>query len=252
MTPTQNLNPETQNFHLSAIDVTRQFDPPSGPWVLQQASLEASAGETIAIVGPSGSGKSTLLNIIGSLDSATSGSVRLDTIDITSLSPNDAATYRSKNVGFVFQDHHLLPQLTGLENVLLPSLAIQSRDRKVAYQRASDLLERVGVSSRARAFPAELSGGERQRLAIARALINSPQLLLCDEPTGNLDHDNALKVVDLFVELARRQGIIVIMVTHNLELAARFDKCLRLHEGRLQSVGGTSSDPALRGGEEET
>jgi len=227
-------------FELSVVDVSRQFDPPEGAWVLRQVGLQVRAGETVAIVGPSGSGKSTLLNIIGSLDQATSGSVRLGDIDVTGLSADAAADYRSRNVGFVFQDHHLLPQLTGMENVMLPTLAGRGKGRGVegerggdVRRRADELLERVGVASRAHAFPAELSGGERQRLAVARALINGPQLLLCDEPTGNLDHENGLKVVELFVELARRQGVIVMMVTHNLELAGRFDKCLRLHEGRL-------------------
>lgn len=213
---------------LIVANLTRQFD---GREVLRDVCFRASPGQTIAVVGPSGSGKSTLLNIIGSLDKADSGSVRLGDIDVTTLTGLSAADYRARHVGFVFQDHHLLPQLTGLENVLLPTLAVKSVD--ASLQQAKDLIEQVGVTSRAQAFPAQLSGGERQRLAIARALINSPGLLLCDEPTGNLDRANALAVVEMFVTLAKRQNVIVIMVTHNTELAGKFDRCLHLVDGVL-------------------
>jgi len=216
------------NDQLIVANVTRQFD---GRAVLRDVGFQASPGQTIAVVGPSGSGKSTLLNVIGSLDKPDAGSVRLGDIDVTALAGLAAADYRARHVGFVFQDHHLLPQLTGLENVLLPTLATKSGGDVV--QRAKDLIAQVGVAARAHAFPAQLSGGERQRLAIARALINSPSLLLCDEPTGNLDRANALAVVEMFVALARRENVIVIMVTHNTELADKFDRCLHLVDGVL-------------------
>jgi lipoprotein-releasing system ATP-binding protein len=220
---------------LKASDVSRRFE--AGAVVLDGVNLEAGfggVGETVAIVGPSGSGKSTLLNIIGALDKPTSGRVVVDGVEVTELNGDAAAEYRAKKVGFVFQDHHLLPQLTGVENVLLPTLAVKGNNQ--GRERAAELLERVGVSARAHAFPGELSGGERQRVAVARALINGPGILLCDEPTGNLDHDNAVKVVELFVELAKRENVVVVMVTHNLELAGRFGRCLRLSEGRLKTI----------------
>ncbi|NQT21417.1 MAG: ABC transporter ATP-binding protein [Planctomycetes bacterium] len=201
--------------------------------VLKDISLAVSPGETLAVVGPSGSGKSTLLNIIGSLDKPTSGSVMLGSTDIVGLAGRALADFRAGRVGFVFQDHHLLPQLTAVENVVLPSLAARDHD---ACPRAGELLERMGVAHRAEAFPAKMSGGERQRVAIARALINGPGLLLCDEPTGNLDRDTAAGVVALFLELARDSGVTVIMVTHNLELAGRFSRCAELRSGMLSEI----------------
>ncbi len=216
---------------LSAIN--KSYDSAQGPVeVLREVALQVSAGETVAIVGPSGSGKSTLLQIIGTLDKPDAGSVRLAEIDVTALAGKALAAFRATCVGFIFQDHHLLPQLTALENVVLPALAAGTRAG--ADTRARALLERMGVLARAEAFPAQMSGGERQRVAIARALINGATLLLCDEPTGNLDRDSGAAIVTLFLELAR-QGVMVVMVTHNLELASRFDRCLELREGRLYS-----------------
>jgi len=216
-------------------DVTKSYDTPDGPnTVLDGVSLEVPDAETLAVVGPSGSGKSTLLNIIGSLDAPTSGSVRLDDTEVTGLSGRELARFRARRVGFVFQDHHLLPQLTALENVVLPSLAAGRRQE--ASTEALALLERVGVAHRADAFPAKMSGGERQRVAVARAMINSPQLLLCDEPTGNLDRENATSVVELFLELAAEKNVTVIMATHNLQLARRFDRCLELVDGALRAA----------------
>jgi len=239
---------------LSAI--RKAYDSPEGAIeVLRDVSLEVSVGETVAIVGPSGSGKSTLLHIIGTLDNPDAGSVRLGDVEVTALAGKALATFRATRVGFVFQDHHLLPQLTALENVVLPALAVarcfqpvNSRDSTGwkhratmmagAETRARALLARMGVLERAGAFPAQMSGGERQRVAIARALINDASLLLCDEPTGNLDRDNGAAIVSLFLELAR-QGVMVVMVTHNLELASRFDHCLELRQGKLCPPGET-------------
>jgi ABC-type lipoprotein export system ATPase subunit len=188
-------------------------------------------GETVAITGPSGSGKSTLLNLIGALDAPTSGEVRLGETVVTALTGHDLARFRASRVGFVFQEHHLLPQLTATENVLLPTLALAGAGDREAW--AATLLERLGLAERADAFPAQLSGGERQRVALARALVNGAKLLLCDEPTGNLDAEVGALVVGLLLELARDQGATVLMVTHNAAHAERFGRSLRLAEGRL-------------------
>jgi lipoprotein-releasing system ATP-binding protein len=212
--------------------VSKTFETPSGATqILRDVSFEAWPGDTVAIVGPSGSGKSTLLNIIGSLEPPTTGRVLLGEVDVTALSDRDLAQFRARRVGFIFQDHHLLPQLTAIENVLLPALALGG-SRKAPF-RARDLLETMGVTHRADAFPTRMSGGERQRVAAARALINGAGLLLCDEPTGNLDREAADNMVGLLIELARAEGVIVLMVTHNEAQAARFDRCLLLRDGQV-------------------
>ncbi|MGD9496292.1 MAG: ABC transporter ATP-binding protein [Armatimonadota bacterium] len=211
--------------------VSRVYETPAGPnTVLADVSLRVEPGETVAILGPSGSGKSTLLNIIGSLDRPTSGSVRLGPIHVTALDGPALAAFRAREVGFIFQDHHLLPQLTAIENVALPALAAGSTDG--AAERARALLERMGVGARADAFPAKLSGGERQRVAAARALINGARLLLCDEPTGNLDRDSGLRLLELLRELAA-DGVTVLMVTHNTEQARLLRRRLVLRDGTL-------------------
>ncbi len=202
--------------------------------VLSGVSCTIEPAETVAIVGPSGSGKSTLLNIIGALDKPTSGEVRLGDTDVTGLQGKALASFRASRVGFVFQDHHLLPQLTALENVLLPNLA-RAGDGE-AEQRAEMLLERIGLANRQNAFPAQLSGGERQRVALARALINGAKLLLCDEPTGNLDRQTGARVVSLLLQLASQHGVTVLTVTHNVEQAARFSRCLQLRDGKLSPI----------------
>ncbi len=212
--------------------VSKVYETPTGPnTVLADVSLRAEPGETVAILGPSGSGKSTLLNIIGSLDRPTSGTVRLGEIEVTALEGAALAEFRARAVGFVFQDHHLLPQLTAVENVALPALAAGAAGD--ARQRARRLLEHMGVGERADAFPARLSGGERQRVAAARALINGARLLLCDEPTGNLDRDSGLRLIQLLRELAA-DGVTVLMVTHNTEQAAMLGRGLALREGKLE------------------
>ena len=202
--------------------------------ILDGIDLTVAPGETLAIIGPSGSGKSTLLNLIGALDHPSAGTIRLGKADITALNGEALSAYRSRLVGFVFQDHHLLPQLTATENVLIPALA--ARRAAEAEGRAVELLRRMGVEHRADAFPAQMSGGERQRVAVARALINAPQLLLCDEPTGNLDAENASGVVDLFLEIARSDNVTVLMVTHNQEQARRFGRCMELKQGKLTEL----------------
>jgi lipoprotein-releasing system ATP-binding protein len=204
--------------------------------VLSGITLEVQPGETVAIVGPSGAGKSTLLNIVGALDRPSSGRVRLANLEVSSLAGSALAGFRATQVGFVFQEHHLLPQLTAEENVLLPALA--TGQAAAASARAKELLQRMGVAHRAQAFPAQMSGGERQRVAVARALINGARLLLCDEPTGSLDVAGADAVVSLLLELAAGDGVTVLMVTHNLEQAQRFGLCLELRNGQLQVLAG--------------
>jgi lipoprotein-releasing system ATP-binding protein len=220
---------------LTVEHVTRQYDAPGEPLVvLDGVSFELAAGGTLAVVGPSGSGKSTLLNVVGALDIPTSGSVRLGEVEVTKLEGDALADYRSRQVGFIFQGHHLLPQLTALENVVLPTLA-SGRD-PAALGRAEELLERVGLAERMHYLPAKLSGGERQRVAIARAMINRPPLLLCDEPTGNLDRDTSDEVAGVFAELADAENAMLVVVTHNLDLAKRFARVLELKAGKLNEI----------------
>ena len=222
---------------LELTDVAKRYGE-HGPTVLRDVSLRVADGESLAIVGPSGSGKSTLLNIIGALDRADSGSVLLDGVDVTTLSDDALAHIRNRKIGFVFQDHHLLPQCTALENVLIPTLAGGPSDG--APQRAAQLLEAVGLADRADHFPSQLSGGERQRVATVRALIRQPRLVLADEPTGSLDHAAAIALGDLLTELNREQGVTLIVVTHSQELASKMGRSLTLRDGRLCAAGDES------------
>ena len=202
--------------------------------VLRGISFDLAAGESLAITGPSGSGKSTLLHIVGTLDEPTSGEVRIAGTEPFALPEPELARFRNRTVGFVFQDHHLLPQYSVLENVLIPTLPYPSVDDDPS-RHALELLERVGLSHRLEHRPAELSGGERQRVAVARALINRPALLLCDEPTGSLDQATAAAVGDLLLELHASEPTILVVVTHSLELAGRFERRYELREGRCSA-----------------
>ena len=220
---------------LIVTNLQKQYPTPTQPlFVLRGVNLDLSPGQRLAIVGPSGSGKSTLLNILGTLDTPTSGSVKLNDIDPFSLPPKELAAFRSQSIGFIFQDHHLLPQCTALENVLLPRLALGTTNQD-DNRRATELLGQVGLADRVTHLPAELSGGERQRVAIARALMNSPKLLLCDEPTGNLDQKTADTVADLLLSLSRET--ILIAVTHSQHLAQRFGQTMTMSEGTLIAAG---------------
>ena len=220
---------------LRVENLCKAYDTPGEPLVvLKNISFELKPGESLAVVGPSGAGKSTLLNIIGSLDQPSSGRVFLGDDDVASITGQKLAAFRCRCIGFVFQDHHLLPQCTALENVMLPTLAAGgSRD---GPKRALSLIERVALTQRMNAFPAQLSGGERQRVAIARAMVNRPRVLLCDEPTGNLDRKTGERIGSLFVELAREESVMVLVVTHDMELAARFSRILELEDGELREV----------------
>ena len=219
--------------NLSVHHIRKEFPTRGDPLVvLRDASLEMSAGENAAILGPSGSGKSTLLHIIGTLDHPTSGSVELAGQGPFSLTEKGLADFRNEQIGFVFQDHHLLPQLSVLENVLLPTVAHGSAG-KDAVERAKQLIEQVGLTERIDHRPAELSGGEKQRASVARAMINEPILLLADEPTGNLDRENAIAIGKLLLDLPAQSEAMLIIVTHSLELAELFDRRMHLENGSL-------------------
>ncbi len=225
--------------------VTKEFPTRGAPLaVLRGASLILAAGENVAVLGPSGSGKSTLLSIIGTLDTPTTGSVKLDGRNPFDLPEPQLADFRNQQVGFVFQDHHLLPQLSVLENVLVPTLAT-GRQTKATTDRARVLLDQVGLENRLSHRPAELSGGERQRVALARALVMNPTLLLADEPTGNLDRTTALSVGRLLLELQKQQDTMLIVVTHSLDLASLFQRQAELDDGRLGEMKEKSADEIL-------
>ena len=218
---------------LRVTDLHKEYPTPADPLVvLRGVNLSLSPGESIAVVGPSGSGKSTLLNVLGTLDRPTRGEVRLDAVDPFSLSVNDLARFRSERVGFIFQDHHLLPQCTALENVLVARLALGKVKREHS-ERAAELLRLVGLEGRATHVPAELSGGERQRVAIARALMNQPSLLLCDEPTGNLDPKTGSAVGELLRAVTAQTNAMLVVVTHSVALAEALPRRVRMEEGRL-------------------
>jgi len=221
---------------LEVRNLCKEYPSPAGPIrILTDITLSLRAGDSASIVGPSGSGKSTLLYILGALEPPTSGTVLLDGRNPFELEERDLAAFRNGQVGFVFQDHHLLPQCTVLENVLIPTLVAQDEDRTL-QQRALDLLDQVGLGPRIHHRPHELSGGEKQRVALARALVRKPQLILCDEPTGNLDHEATDAVANLLLELHRSRQTILIVVTHNLELAQRFGLKYRLTDTCLRPI----------------
>jgi lipoprotein-releasing system ATP-binding protein len=210
--------------------------------VLRDVSLDLERGELAAIMGPSGSGKSTLLHLLGTLDRPTRGEVRLEGRDPFALTERQLADFRNRHIGFVFQDHHLLPQCSVFENVLIPTL-VAREDREAMKAWARQLLDRVGLSDRLDHRPAELSGGERQRVAVARALIHRPILLLADEPTGNLDRRTAASIGKLLLELHREERNILLVVTHSAELAELFPRTWTMDDGCLQAL---SSNPETR------
>jgi len=221
--------------------VTRCYPAPVGGKsapVLSNVSLKVSPGESLAIVGPSGSGKSTLLHLIGGLDRADSGSIKVADRNLAGLNDDELAGVRNRQIGFVFQFHYLLPQCSVLENVLVPALAtkLPAADRSQILERARRLLARVGLGDRLANRPDQLSGGERQRVAVVRALINQPPLVLADEPTGALDAQSARELADLLVEINRTDKVTLIVVTHSAELAGRMSRVLELRQGSLQPV----------------
>lgn len=222
-------------LQLDGIAKTYNTGKPNEIAVLQGADLAVAAGEVVALVAPSGAGKSTLLHVAGLLDSPDAGHVTINGTDMTTLSNRKRTAVRRQEVGFIYQFHHLLPEFTALENIALPQLAngVAPGD---AEARALDLLARVGVEARAGHRPAALSGGEQQRVAFCRALANKPSLLLADEPTGNLDPDTSDRVFDALMALVRDTGLAAVIATHNLELAARMDRMVRMQGGVLAAV----------------
>ena len=220
-------------------NLIKEYPAPSRPLrVLSGVNLTLSRGDAASIMGPSGSGKSTLLYILGALEPPTSGTVKLDGNDPFQLQERDLATFRNQRVGFVFQDHCLLPQCSAFENVLIPTFVADGNDDFV--QRARLLLSQVGLEGRMDHRPGQLSGGEKQRAALARALIREPLLILCDEPTGNLDRHAAEAVISVLLDLHRRQRNILVVVTHNPEIASRFSLRFEMFEGELRKEGTTA------------
>lgn len=225
---------------LNLEHVTKGFGFPSASNyrpVLNELNLQVAEGENIAILGPSGTGKTTLLNLIGGLDYPDSGSVNFRGKDITAYSSREMDAYRNRQIGFVFQFHHLLPQCTLLENVLVPTLVNHSKsERNQKLQRAGELMKRVGIWEFRHKLPGKLSGGECQRAAVVRAMINAPSLLLADEPTGALDRENVSVMADLLMELNKSDGLTLLLVTHSLDLARRMGKILELRNGKLEQI----------------
>jgi lipoprotein-releasing system ATP-binding protein len=220
---------------LEVVNLTKEYPTPRGPLsILNDISLTLRRGDAVAIMGPSGSGKSTLLYTLGALEPPTSGTIALDGQDPFQLHEKSLAAFRNQKIGFVFQDHCLLPQCSVVENVLTPTLIAHNNSGYL--ERARSLLAQVGLSERLDHRPAELSGGEKQRVSIARALIREPLLVLCDEPTGNLDRDSAENVASLLLDLHRTQKTILVVVTHSAELATRFPVRFELFERQLKRV----------------
>lgn len=232
----------TETTKLEVTQVAKQYPTRGEPLtVLRDVSFTLQPGENAAIVGPSGSGKSTLLHILGALEPPTSGEVRLGGQNPYQLGSAEVAHFRNRRLGFVFQEHYLLPQLTVLENVLVPGLA-EERPSSAMVTRGRELLDRVGLGERLEHRPAELSGGERQRVALARALIQGPELVLADEPTGSLDRTNALGVTRLLLELQQQENNMLVVVTHSTEVARMMQRRLELDDGRL-----VEQDPPANG-----
>jgi lipoprotein-releasing system ATP-binding protein len=218
---------------LKVQNVTKEFPTPSGPLrILDGLNLALETGGNVAVIGPSGCGKSTLLHIIAALDAPTSGTVTLGGQNPHAMKANEQAAFRNAQIGFIFQEHHLLPQLPAIDNVVLPVMATRSVT-KTDRDRAMQLLGDVGLADRATHLPGELSGGERQRVAVARALICAPKLLLADEPTGSLDESNAESVGQMLLDVQKRSGAMLVCVTHSAVLAGMFDKRMRLSAGKL-------------------
>lgn len=227
------MTAESREALLELRHVTKVYDgTPTPTVVLEDVDLRIKPGESAAVVGPSGCGKSTLLNVIGALDKPSSGEVLFEGEDVTRLDEAELARFRNKRVGFVFQSHHLLPQCSVLENVLIPTLV--NRESSNAREHALHLLKRVGLSERLASLPGQLSGGERQRTAVVRALINRPRLLLADEPTGSLNEEGAEKLARLMLELNREEGMALLVVTHSMKIAGLMGRVLELREGRLR------------------
>lgn len=221
---------------LELKQVSKWYESADNRKILEGLDLSVSEGERFAIVGPSGCGKSTLLNLLGTLDQPSEGSVSVGGIATSGLSEAEIAKVRSKQIGFIFQMHHLLPQCTALENVLVPTLAIPDRPKpRESTERAKQLMDRVGLVDKLNSQPSQLSGGERQRVAVVRSLINRPRLLLADEPTGALDEENATKLIELLVELNSSENLALIVVTHDPDIASALGDVRTLRHGKIET-----------------
>ena len=228
--------PDQTGLRIELVAVTKRYDLAQRRIVvLDDVHATIGGGEVVSVVGPSGSGKSTLLSVLGLLDQPTAGHVLYDGVDLRSAREDVIEEFRNRHVGFVFQFHHLLPEFTALENVMMPAI-IAGHSMSEARERARDLLERVGLEERMDHAPGEISGGEQQRVALARALVMRPRLVLADEPTGNLDPETGDAIHDLLLELNRELGTTLIVATHNLALARRLPRCLRIEGGSLSDV----------------
>ncbi|MBI2422912.1 MAG: ABC transporter ATP-binding protein [Candidatus Hydrogenedentes bacterium] len=217
---------------IECVDLTKSYhDGSRDLHILQGVSLHVNAGEILAITGPSGVGKSTLLHILGTLDTPNSGTLYFNGKDVKKMGRGEVNRIRNNEIGFVFQFYHLLPEFNALENVMMPALAA-GKTRKQCKARAEELLEKVGLTERMTHKPGQLSGGEQQRVAIARALFNEPSIVLSDEPTGNLDESTGAGVLNLLLELQRSEGLTLVIVTHDLQLATKADRWIVIHEGR--------------------
>jgi ABC-type lipoprotein export system ATPase subunit len=222
---------------LELQEITKSYNSTEGKPVLEALSMQLDSGKTMAILGPSGSGKSTLLNIIGALDRPDTGQVLFDGNDIVNLTDKDLSTFRSREIGFVFQSHHLLPQCTVMENVLIPTLTIPDDEfRRACKTRAMELIQEVGLWEHKNKFPGTLSGGECQRVAVIRALINKPRLILADEPTGSLDRENAYAITDLLLKLKDEFNTSLIVVTHAEDIGKKMEHTFKLVDGQLKQV----------------
>lgn len=219
---------------LSARGITKTFVSPSGRLdILKGIDLEVASGDSVSIVGASGAGKSTLLHILGTLDRPTLGRLSYRGLDLTLKADHDLARHRNQKMGFVFQFHHLIFELTAVENVAVP-LRLAGRDKKEAEKKAQSVLEQMGLGQRLKHRPNQLSGGEQQRVAIARALVNDPEILFADEPTGNLDTANAAMIQDLLFQIVAQRGLALLVVTHDLSFAGRFARSLRMRDGQWE------------------
>ncbi len=225
---------------IEARNLTKVYETPAETLrVLDDLSFRVHEGETVAITGPSGSGKTTLLNLLGALDRPTGGTIQIAGRDVSALDPAAACAFRNRSLGFIFQQHCLLPQLSVLENTLVPRLAGNWEETADAtVHRAVELLEKVGLGHRRDHLPWQLSGGERLRVAVARALVNRPHLVLADEPTGSLDEETAGQVAELLLQVNREAGVTMVVVTHNPQLAGMMGRSLRLSHGKLKEVAG--------------
>jgi putative ABC transport system ATP-binding protein len=212
--------------------------------ILKDISLTIAQGEAVGLVGPSGSGKSTLLMCMAGLERPDQGSIHILGTDITPMNEDTLARFRGRHIGVVFQSFHLIPTMTALENVAVP---LELAGEKHAFDRARDMLDRVGLLERAEHYPAELSGGEQQRVALARAIIAQPEILVADEPTGNLDEQTGRSIIDLLFTLQREQGTTLVLVTHDLDLAQRCDRMIRLRSGQIESAPDTSKSRLSQG-----